>query len=69
MNSQIHVEEQRTRDLLEKDNLAECGFTAEESAALLWLRAWYQSGGSDRMQLVRNFEFLKLLVTTGRLER
>jgi len=28
---------------------------------------WYQSGGSDRMQLVRNFEFLKWLVVTGKL--
>ena len=68
MNSQIQVEEQRTRGILEKDKRAECGFTAEESAALLWLRAWYQSGGSDRMQLVRHWEFLKWLVMSGRLE-
>jgi len=68
MNPQIQVEEQRTIDILEKDKLAECGFTAEESASLLWLRRWYQSGGSDRMQLVRNFEFLKLLVMSGKLE-
>ena len=38
MNPQIHVEEQRARGILEQDNLAECGFTAEESAALLWRR-------------------------------
>jgi len=68
MNPQIQVEEQRTIDILEKDKLAECGFTAEESASLLWLRRWYQSGGGDRMQLVRNFEFLKLLVMSGKLE-
>jgi len=28
---------------------------------------WYQSGGSDRMQLVRHWEFLKWLVVTGKL--
>ncbi len=68
MNPQIQVEEQRTRGILKKDKLAECGFTAEERAALLWLRAWYQSGGSDRVQLVRHWELLKLLVMTGKLE-
>jgi hypothetical protein len=59
----IHIEP----DAPEKDELARCGFTPEESIALLWLRRWYQSGGSDRMRLVRNFEFLKQLVMTGRL--
>jgi hypothetical protein len=54
MNPQIQVEERRMRGILEKVKLAERGFTAEESAALLWLRAWYQSGGSDRVQLVRH---------------
>ena len=56
-------------DALDGGQLAECGFTAEEIVALLWLRHWYQSGGSDRMQLVRHWEFLKLLVMTGRLEK
>jgi hypothetical protein len=51
----------------EMDELARCGFTAEESVALFWLRCWYQSGGSDRMELVRNFEFLKWLVKAGKL--
>ena len=55
-------------DSPEMDGLARCGFTAEERAALFWLRGWYQSGGSDRMQLVRNFEFLKWLVKMGKLE-
>jgi len=55
-------------DAPERDRLAECGFTAEEIVALLWIRHWYQSGGSDRMQLVRHWEFLKLLVMSGRLE-
>jgi hypothetical protein len=32
----------------EKDTLAQCGFTEGEIIALLWLRQWYQTGGSDR---------------------
>jgi len=55
-------------DAPERDRLAECGFTGEEIVALLWLRHWYQSGGSDRMPILRHWEFLKLLVMTGRLE-
>jgi len=55
-------------DAPEDDRLAECGFTAEEIVAFLWLRHWYQSGGSDRMPILRHWKFLKLLVKTGRLE-
>ena len=55
-------------DAPERDRLAECSFTAEESVAFLWLRHWYQSGGSDRIQVVRHWEFLKQLFMTGRLE-
>ncbi len=43
-------------------------FTAEEIVALLWLRQWYQTGGSDRVQIVRHLEFLKLLVLNGKME-
>ena len=74
MSTQIQAEEQLAiapaleTDAPERDGLAQCGFTAEEMAALLWFRHWYQSGGSDRMQLVRHWEFLKLLAMTGRLE-
>jgi hypothetical protein len=52
----------------DRERLAGCGFTAEESAALLWLRHWYQSGGSDHVMLVRHWEFLKRLVVSGRLD-
>ncbi len=75
MNAQIRASERMTRatyletDAPEMIGLAQCDFTAEEIAALLWLRQWYQSGGSDRMELVRNFEFLKWLVMTGKLDR
>ena len=52
----------------EKERLAQCGFTSEEIVSLHWLRQWYQSGGSDRVPLVRHWEFLKLLVLQGKLE-
>ncbi len=74
MNTQISSSEQlaiatyRETDAPERDGLAQCGFTAEEIAALLWLRQWYQSGGSDRMEIVRHWEFLKWLIMTGKLE-
>ena len=68
MNVQIRASEQPTRatyletDVPEMVGLAQCGFTDEEIAASLWLRSWYQSGGGDRMEIVRNWEFLKRLV-------
>jgi hypothetical protein len=74
MSTQIQAEEQLAiapsleTSAPERDGLAQCGFTAEEIAALLWLRSWYQSGGSDRMEIVRHWEFLKWLVMTGKLE-
>jgi hypothetical protein len=74
MNTQVQAEEPLVlapsldTDALDRNKLAQCGFTAEESAALLWLRSWYQSGGSDRMEIVRHWEFLKFLVLHGRLE-
>jgi len=74
MNPYIQAEEQHAMtpsletNIPERNRLAECGFTAEDSTALLWLQHWYQTSGSDRMQFVRNWEFLKLLVKTGRLE-
>jgi hypothetical protein len=55
-------------DASEREKLAHCGFSPEEIVALLWLRHWYQSGGSDRMELLRHWEFLKWLVVAGRLE-
>jgi hypothetical protein len=74
INPQIHPVEQLTITThleavdLERERLAQCGFTPEEIVALLWLRQWYQVGGSDRMQLVRHWEFVKLLVRSGKLE-
>jgi len=73
MNTPIQTLEQLTEathaetGVPEMDELAWCGFTTEESAALLWLRRWYQNGGSDRIEIVRRWEFLKWLVMTGKL--
>ena len=52
----------------EKDELAQRGFTADEIVSLLWLRQWYQNGGSDRIEVVRHWEFLKHLVSSSTLE-
>ncbi len=50
------------------ERLAGCGFTSEEIVSLLWLQKWYQMGGSDRVALVRQWEFLKFLVLTDKLD-
>ncbi len=74
MNPQISIEEQLDMEtqvqatVMETDMLAQCGWSAEESVAVLWLRQWYQTGGSDRVQIVRHLEFLKLLVSSGKME-
>jgi hypothetical protein len=52
----------------ERETLAQWGFTEEEIVALLWLRQWYQTGGSDRVEVVRHWEFLKHLIVSGKLE-
>lgn len=73
MNTHIDGEERLAMDATvqmagaERDMLVRCGFSREEIAALLWLRQWYQTGGSDRVQIVRHLEFLKLLVLHGKL--
>ena len=49
----------------EKELLTLEGFTADEILSLLWLRQWYQSGGSDRVPIIRHLEFVKQLVACG----
>jgi len=74
MKQQIQAEEVRNMamrmetDAAERDQLAQCGFSNEEIVAFLWLRCWYQTGGSDRMELLRHWEFLKWLLRAGLLE-
>jgi hypothetical protein len=64
----IEMETQVQTSRTETDLLAQCGFSPEEIVALLWLRQWYQTSGSDRVQIVRHLEFLKLLVLHGKME-
>jgi len=52
----------------EQDTLVSSGFSSDEIVALLWLRQWYQNGGSDRVEVVRRLEFLKLMVASGKIE-
>jgi len=71
MNPQISSE--KTFEISEivtsdAEALTQSGFTPEEIVSLLWLRQWYQNGGSDRVEVVRHLEFLKLLVTSGKME-
>ncbi|HET8909820.1 MAG TPA: hypothetical protein VFN23_00040 [Ktedonobacteraceae bacterium] len=75
MNPQIHSQAQRVQTKIatpvttEMDMLTRSGFTEDEIISLLWLRQWYQSGGSDRMEVIRQLEFVKLLVLNGTIER
>jgi len=74
MNPQIQSEKEldivNTADIAitETDTLTENGFTSEEIVSLVWLRQWYQTGGSDRVEVIRRLEFLKLMVTNGKIE-
>jgi hypothetical protein len=74
MNSQIQSEKQfdmvNNTEIatIEMDMLTQDGFSPEEIGSLLWLRQWYQNGGSDRVEVVRRLEFLKLMVMNGKIE-
>ncbi len=74
MNPQINSEEHlitatsAESETTEIDTLAQSGFTSDEIMSLLWLRQWYQNGGSDRTEVIRHLEFLKLLVLSGKIE-
>ena len=74
LNQQIQAEEELITerhleiDASEREKLAQCGFSTEEIVVLFWLRRWYQTGGSDRIELLRHWAFLKQLVITGRLD-
>ena len=70
MQTETHAERSTYSDIAvnETDLLAGWGFNPQEIASLLWLRQWYQTGGSDRATMVRHLEFLRLLVQSGELE-
>jgi hypothetical protein len=74
-NPQIESEEQTIAripaietGITEIETLARQGFSDDEVMSLIWLRQWYQHGGSDRVEIVRRLEFLKQLVLQGRIE-
>jgi hypothetical protein len=50
------------------DILTACDFSAEQIVSLIQLRQRYQSGGSDRATIMRHWEFLRLLVASGKME-
>ena len=70
MQTQAPAEPSTSSDIAVNDTglLAGWGFDPKEIASLLWLRQWYQNGGSDRATMVRHLEFLRLLVRRGELE-
>jgi hypothetical protein len=66
---ETHVENVVTETSMETELLAQNGFTQDEIVSLLWLRQWYQNGGSDRVEIVRHLEFIRLLVLNGKIDR
>jgi len=54
--------------MIEQEALVGYGFTLDEIVSLLWLQKWYQAGGSDRIEVVRHWEFLQYLVLNGRMD-
>ena len=50
------------------DVLTQVGFSEDEIISVLWLRQWYQTGGSDRIEVLRYLEFIKHLVVNGKMD-
>ena len=65
---ETNVENVVTETVTETELLTQSGFTQDEIVSLLWLRQWYQNGGSDRVEIVRHLEFIKLLVLNGKID-
>lgn len=68
MNTPIDAKEQSETTATDLERLTGCGFSSEEIVSLLWLQQWYQAGGSDRVPLLRHWEFLRRLVLTGKVD-
>jgi hypothetical protein len=73
MNPQIQSEKTIETSLIpatisDEDALALSGFNTDEIVSLLYLRQKYQTGGSDRVEIVRHLEFLKLMVMNGTID-
>jgi hypothetical protein len=74
MNSYSTLKEEPETSTIEEivvsdfDILTACDFSAEQIVFLIQLRQRYQSGGSDRATIMHHWEFLRLLVASGRME-
>jgi hypothetical protein len=74
MNPYISIEETRENTTFEEttvsdiNTLSQYDFSSEQIVSLLGLQQRYQCGGSDRAAVIRHWEFLRLLVASGRLE-
>lgn len=69
MNTQpLELETNVENAVTETELLIQDGFTQDEVVSLIWLRQWYQNGGSDRVEVVRYLEFMKLLVLNGKID-
>ncbi len=69
MNTQpLELEASVENSVKDTELLSLSGFNQDEIVSLLWLRRWYQNGGSDRVEIVRHLEFLRLLVLNGRID-
>ncbi len=69
MNTQpLELEANVENSVKETELLTQSGFSQDEIVSLLWLRRWYQNGGSDRVEIVRHLEFIRLLVLNGRID-
>lgn len=73
MNPQIQpesvIERVNTEETIVTDAeaLTHQGFNEDEVISLLWLRQWYQHGGSDRVEVIRHLEFLKQQILEGKI--
>jgi hypothetical protein len=63
---ETEISAQQARE--ETAGLTQAGFAQSEITSLLRLREWYQNGGSDRVNVVRHWQFLKFLVMNGKLD-
>ena len=74
MNTYSNLKEELETTTIEEmvvsdfDTLNASDFSAEQIVSLIALRQRYQSGGSDRASVIRHWEFLKLLVASGKME-
>jgi hypothetical protein len=51
-----------------KVTFSERAISSVSFMALVFLQQGYQAGGSDRVELLRRWEFLKYLILTGQLD-